>query len=323
MIQERHREEPGGASAPQAEHMPQMTRVDAISRKTLDIPYATESPNQRLDIYLPEAGDGPFPALVYTHGGGFAFGDKRDDHLQPLLRALERGIAVVAVEYRLSGEALFPAAVLDVRQAVRFVKAHAAQYSIDPARLMAIGGSAGGNLAALLGMNVPNGAFPGECAAVCDGVQPDVLAAVDQFGPTDFKAMDAQARANGVSIADHDLPDSPESRYLGIGVAKASAALCAQANPLTDAGERMARLLVQHGTADRLVPYQQSEGFVEGLQRKGLGDRVELTTLAGADHDDARFYTEENQAIVFDFIDRVLRESGCGAMRGEEAERQG
>ena len=164
--------------------------------------------------------------------------NKRDGHLQPLLAALPRGIAVVAVEYRLSGEARFSAAVLDVRQAVRFVKAHAAQYGIDPARLIAIGGSAGGNLAATLGMNVPNGAFPGECAGACGGVQPDVLAAVDQFGPTDFKAMDAQARANGVSIADHDLPESPESRYLGICVAKASAALCAQANPLTYAGAR-------------------------------------------------------------------------------------
>ena len=226
-----------------------------------------------------------------------------------MLAALPRGIAVVAVEYRLSGEALFPAAVLDVRKAVRFVKAHAAQYGIDPERLIAIGGSAGGNLAATLGMNVPNGAFPGECAEDCGGVQPDVLAAVDQFGPTDFKAMDVQARANGVSIADHDLPESPESRYLGISVTKASAALCAQANPLTYAGARMARLLVQHGTADRLVPYQQSVALVEGLKQKGLGDRVTFTTLEGADHDDARFYTAENLEIVFDFIERTVEEA--------------
>ena len=309
MIQEQYGAGRDEAPAARAEHLLQMARIDAISRKTLDIPYAAESPNQRLDIYLPEAGDGPFPALIYTHGGGFAFGDKRDDHLQPMLAALPRGIAVVAVEYRLSGEALFPAAVLDVRKAVRFVKAHAAQYGIDPERLIAIGGSAGGNLAATLGMNVPNGAFPGECAEDCGGVQPDVLAAVDQFGPTDFKTMDVQARANGVSIADHDLPESPESRYLGISVTKASAALCAQANPLTYAGARMARLLVQHGTADRLVPYQQSVALVEGLKQKGLGDRVTFTTLEGADHDDARFYTAENLEIVFDFIERTVEEA--------------
>ena len=282
MVQAEHSHERGDAPAPRTQHQPRMAKIDGISRKALDAAYAQESPNQRLDIFLPEAGDGPFPALIYTHGGGFAFGDKRDDHLEPPLLALGQGIAVVAVEYRLSGEALFPAAVLDVRQAVRFVKARAAEYRIDPARLIAIGGSAGGNLAAMLGMNVPNGAFPGECAASCDGMQPDVLAAVDQFGPTDFKAMDAQARANGVSIEDHDLPDSPESRYLGISVAKASAALCDQANPLTYAGPRMARMLVQHGTADKLVPYQQSAEFVKGLEEKGLGDWVEFTTLAGA-----------------------------------------
>ena len=296
----------GGAPASRTEHLPRMAKIDGISRKELDVAYGQESPNQRMDVFLPEAGDGPFPALIYIHGGGFAFGDKRDDHLEPPLKALQQGIAVAAVEYRLSGEAIFPAAVLDVRQAVRFVKAHAAQYRIDPERLIAIGGSAGGNLAAMLGMNVPNGAFPGECARACDGVQPDVLAAVDQFGPTDFKAMDVQARANGVSIADRDMPDSPESKYLGICVAKASAALCDQANPLTYAGPRMAQLLVQHGTADRLVPYQQSVEFVKGLEKKGLGGRVEFTTLVGADHDDQRFASEENLKTVFDFIRRAI-----------------
>ena len=309
MAQAKHTTEQGAAPAP-ADHRAHMAQVDGIARKALDVAYASASPSQRLDVFLPEEGDGPFPALIYTHGGGFAFGDKRDDHLEPYLRFLAPGMAVVAVEYRLSGEAIFPAAVLDVRQAVRFVKTHAARYRIDPSRLIAIGGSAGGNLAAMLGMNVPNGAFPGESAAACGGVQPDVLAAVDQFGPVDFKAMDAQARAGGVDIADHDLPDSPESRYLGISVAKASAALCDQANPLTWAGPGMGRLLVQHGTADRLVPFQQSEAFVAGLRRKSLGDRVRFTPLEGADHDDPRFASGENLAIVQDFISSVLQEAG-------------
>ncbi|MGN1019747.1 MAG: alpha/beta hydrolase fold domain-containing protein [Aristaeellaceae bacterium] len=300
---------PGRGGAPRAEHQPRMARIEGIARRTLDVPYAHESPSQHLDVYLPGEGDGPFPALIYTHGGGFAFGDKRDHHLEPVLQALSLGIAVVAVEYRLSGEAIFPAAVLDVRQAVRHVRRHAAQYRIDPAHLVAIGGSAGGNLAAMLGMNVPNGAFPGESAGACGEVQPDVLAAVDQFGPMDFKAMDAQARAGGVGIADHDLPDSPESRYLGICVAKAPEALCSQANPLSYAGPRMGRLLVQHGTADRLVPCQQSEEFVRGLKEKGLGDRVTFTPLPGADHDDARFASAENLGVVFGFIRQAIRDA--------------
>lgn len=96
------------------------------------------------------------------HGGGFAFGDKRDDHMNAYLKALGWGWAAVSVEYRLSGEAIFPAAVLDCREAVRFLRKNAARYKLDPDRFAAIGGSAGGNLAAMLGMNIPNGAFHGE-----------------------------------------------------------------------------------------------------------------------------------------------------------------
>lgn len=285
---------------------PPMADISGIARKTLDLPYGSLSENQRLDVYLPEAGEGPFPALIYIHGGGFAMGDKRDGHLTPYLEALGRGIAVVAIEYRLSGEAAFPAAVLDARAAVRHVKAHAARLCLDAQRLIAIGGSAGGNLAAMLGMNIPNGAFPGETAVPQEAPQPFVLAAVDQFGPMDFKTMDAQARENGMGIAEHDLPQSPESKYLGMPVAQAPDALCERANPLSYAGARMAPMLVQHGTADRLVPCAQSEEFVRGLREKGLGDRVFLTLLEGAGHGDRRFGEEENQRVVFGFVQDVL-----------------
>ena len=139
-----------------------MADLSWVKRMALDIPYGSDSPAQRLDLFWPEAGEGPFPTLVYVHGGGFAFGDKRDGNLEGYLKCLRRGWALAAVEYRLSGEALFPAAVLDCRSAVRFLKANAEQYRLDPARFASIGGSAGGNLAAMLGMNVPNGVFPGQ-----------------------------------------------------------------------------------------------------------------------------------------------------------------
>ena len=161
-------------------------------------------------------------------------------------------------------------------------------------------------LAAMLGMNIPNGAFPGETAVPQEAPQPLVLAAVDQFGPMDFKTMDAQARENGMGIAEHDLPQSPESKYLGMPVAQAPDALCERANPLSYAGARMAPMLVQHGTADRLVPCAQSEEFVRGLREKGLGDRVFLTLLEGAGHGDRRFGEEENQRVVFGFVQDVL-----------------
>lgn len=293
--------------APPPGWAPPMADIGWVKRKYLDVPYAKASPNQRLDIYLPEKGQGPFPTLIHVHGGGFAFGDKRDDHMNAYLKALGWGWAAVSVEYRLSGEAIFPAAVLDCREAVRFLRNNAARYKLDPERFAAIGGSAGGNLAAMLGMNLPNGAFPGEDGAEFAG-EPFVKAAVAQFGPMDFRTMDAQARRNGVSLADHDEPFSPESRYLGCPIPDAPEALCAAANPATYAGPAMCPVYVQHGTRDRLVPFEQSLEFVQALRDKGLGERVSFDPIPGADHEDKLFFTDENLDKVRAFLERVMKE---------------
>jgi acetyl esterase/lipase len=296
---------PGQGGPPPAGWKPPMADISWVKRKFLDIPYAGESRAQCFDLYLPETGEGPFPLLIHIHGGGFALGDKRDDHMDAYLTGIRRGFAVASVEYRLSSEATFPAAVLDCRQAIRFIRAHAGEYKVDPARISVIGGSAGGNLAAMMGMNIPNGEFPGEETGRFSET-PFVLAAVDQFGPMDFKRMDEQARENGVSFADHDQPFSPESKYLGITLPLAPQELNDSANPLTYAGKAMCPMLVQHGTADRLVPYQQSVEFVEGLRAKGLGDRVTFVPLEGADHEDKMFTTPENLDIVFRFLTEHL-----------------
>lgn len=295
-------------SAPPPGWAPPMADIGWVKRKYLDVCYGDDSPNQRLDIYLPQRGSGPFPTLIHVHGGGFAFGDKRDDHMNAYLKALSWGWAAVSVEYRLSGEATFPAAVLDCRKAVRFLRINAGKYSLDPERFAAIGGSAGGNLAAMLGMNVPNGCFPGEKAGRDYGAEPYVSAAVSQFGPMNFRTMDAQARKNGLSLADHDEPFSPESRYLGCPVQDAPEGLCASANPATYAGKGMSPIFVQHGTDDKLVPFEQSVEFVDALRDAGLGDRVWFESLNGADHEDKQFFTDENLNRVRDFLERVMKE---------------
>lgn len=286
------------------EWTPPMAEIDWVKRKYLDIPYDTKSPNQCLDLYLPQEGEGPFPVLVHIHGGGFAFGDKRDDHLNAYLKGLNRGLAVASVEYRFSGEAHFPAAVLDCRAAIRFLRAEAAHFSIDPDRIAVIGGSAGGNLAAMLAMNVPNNEFPGE--TVDESVQPFVKVGVDQFGPVRFERMQQQARENGVSRVFPDASAMPESRYLGCSVEEAPAELLCAAYPGTYAGPEMAPLLVQHGTRDHLVPWAQSEEFVADLRVRGLADKVEYLPLEGADHEDKRFFQDENMEQVFGFIQRYL-----------------
>ena len=294
---------PGGP--PPAGWKPPMADISWVKRKLLDIPYGSKSKNQSLDLYLPETGSGPFPLLIHIHGGGFAMGDKRDDHMDAYLTGIRRGYAVASIEYRLSGEAIFPAAVLDCREALRYILAHAVELSVDPDRIATIGGSAGGNLSAMMGMNIPNGAFPGEAWKILDPL-PTVRAAIDQFGPMNFKTMDAQARANGVSFADHDLPTSPESKYLGAAVPQTPDALAAAANPLTYAGENMCPMLVQHGDMDHLVPKEQSLEFVAGLREKGLGCKVQFVLLEGADHEDKKFTAKENMDLVFAFLDKNM-----------------
>lgn len=273
-----------------------------MARTYFDIPYAAGSKAQCLDIYLPDKGEGPFPALVYIHGGGFALGDKRDEHVTPYLKGIEKGMAVVSVEYRLSGEAVFPAAVLDCRAAIRFIKKNAEDYSIDASKIVTIGGSAGGNLAAMLGMNIPNGQFPGESESVPYDEIPVVKCTVDQFGPMNFRTMDKQALENGISKVEHDEPFSPESKYLGCTLADVPDELCAKANPATYINNAMCPILVQHGTMDRLVPYGQSIEFVESIKTKLGEEYVTFLPVEGADHDDEKFFADENMEKVFTFI---------------------
>ncbi|MCD8363793.1 MAG: alpha/beta hydrolase [Lachnospiraceae bacterium] len=280
--------------------------ISWVRRKYLDVPYASQSYAQRLDLYLPEEGDGPFPLVVHLHGGGFGMGDKRDDHMDTYLKGLAHGYAIASVEYRLSGEAIFPAAVLDCREAFRFLRRNAAKYFIDPNRICALGGSAGGNLAAMMGMNIPNGQFPGEEGMTFDG-DCTVQACVDQFGPMDFRPMDDQARANGVSFADHDTPESAESAYMGGALPALSDEWLAKANPATYISNAMAPMLVEHGCMDRLVPFMQSVNFVNEIYQKLGQGRVEFVPLPHADHEDKEYSSEWNLNVLWAWLDKNLK----------------
>lgn len=294
------------AGGPPPDFQVKMADISWVKRKYLDLPYGTDSKAQRLDLYLPENGEGPFPLVVHLHGGGFGMGDKRDDHMDTYLQGLKRGYALASVEYRLSGEAIFPAAVLDCRAAFRWLREHAAEYSLDPERFCALGGSAGGNLAALLGMNIPNGEFPGEEEKQFT-VSCAVQAAVDQFGPIDFRHMDEQARANGVSFADHDRPFSAESSYMGGPLPELSDEWLAKADPTHYISEAMAPMLVEHGCKDKLVPFAQSVNFVNAIYRKLGPGRVEFVPLPEADHEDKEYAAAWNQRVLWGWLDKHLK----------------
>ncbi len=126
-----------------------LSPLPGIKNKFTDVAYANKSETQKLDIYLPNEGNAPFPVIIALHGGGFYEGNKSSEHIASVLPCLNHGYAVVTVNYRLNGEAKFPAAINDAKASIRFIKVNAAEYNLNPNKIALWGTSAGGNLAAL------------------------------------------------------------------------------------------------------------------------------------------------------------------------------
>jgi acetyl esterase/lipase len=296
---------PGQHYALRFEWLP--ARVEHIKRKYLDIPYAPLSSTQKLDVYLPDEGEGPFPVIVSIHGGAFMGGDKSDDQVMPMLEGLKRGYAVVAVNYRLSWEAPFPALVHDVKAAIRWIRTNSMQYHFSKEKIAAWGRSAGGYLSAMLGTTA--GVRLLEDQTLGNPDQPsDVRAAVDWFGPTNFLTMDELLTNGGMppeSGMEHNGTNSPESLLLGAQITKIPD-LVEAANPETYISPAASSFLIQHGTKDATVPVQHSIGFAAKLCQIIGDERVMLDLIKEADHEDPRFETPENVNKVLDFLDRAL-----------------
>jgi acetyl esterase/lipase len=288
----------GGFQIPEAD-------VSHVARKFLDLPYATLSPAQKLDLFLPDQGDGPYPVIVHLHGGAFAIGDKRDIHVLSYLKGLARGYAVASINYRLSGEAVFPAGLQDIKAAIRWLRANAGQHHLDPNRFAACGGSAGGNYSSMVALTDKVAAFDDPRLGNLD-FPCSVQAAVDWFGPTDFLKMDEQLTESGLGPADHSEAHSPESRYLGAWITDIPERV-RLANPMTYIHKDMPPILIQHGRLDHLVPFQQSVLFAEAIRQLVGPDRVEFEILENADHADPLFETDANISRMFTFLDKRLR----------------
>jgi acetyl esterase/lipase len=191
------------------------------------------------DVYLPE-GDGPAPVIIWLHGGGWRFGDRQ---LAPDLTRFfaARGFAMVSIDYRLSGAAIFPAALEDVKAAIRWVRDR-----FDAGRIGLWGSSAGGHLAALAALSE-------------NGV---VQAVVNGYGPVDFLQLEAHRGPQRECSA--DAPDSFESRFMGFPIQSAPERV-REASPLTYVRPSAPPMLILHGAADCVIPVRQSELLYEAL----------------------------------------------------------
>lgn len=240
----------------------------------------------RMDIYKPANATAPTPTLLWIHGGGWQSGSYNSGiraEVQPLL---QRGISVATIGYRLSGDAIFEAQIWDVKGAVRFLRANAQTFGLNPNRMAAWGTSAGGHLTGLLattgGVADAEGTTRGNV-----GVNSRVMAAVDYFGPTDILNMSLDYNPPQPG-GPHDQPQSAESRLIGfddpgqgIGVLRANQTnpaapfpekmrLVTLANPITHIDPADPAIFIGHGTADNTVPIGQSTRFATALNAAGV-----------------------------------------------------
>jgi acetyl esterase/lipase len=233
-----------------------------------------------LDLWLPPESLRPAPAVLFLHGGGWRAGSR---HLAgpafsgaqptPFEQVARAGIAVASADYRLSGEARWPAQLHDVKAAVRWLRARAGDVGIDGERIAAWGESAGGHLAELLGLTADDPALEGDVGV--SGPSSSVSAVVAWYAPSDLSAMAADT---GTDPTD---PDTREARLLGAAPAVVPDA-AAQASPVSHVSPGAPPFLLQHGSADRLVPCVQSERLRSALREAGV--HAELTVYPGADH---------------------------------------
>lgn len=282
--------------------------LNSAYRKYFDLAYGHMSEDQKLDLWLPDVpASGPYPVILFFHGGAFRGGAKREDQAEPVIRALEYGYAVADVDYRKSGEAVFPAMLQDAKAAVRFLRENAKRYDLDPSRFAAWGASCGGWIVSMLGVTAGNSEFNEEVreyAEQSDAVQ----AVVDWCGPCgNFLLMDPDFQQSGLGKLDHTAADSAEGLFMG-GCLTEIPERCRFAAPCTHVHADIPPFLIVHGKLDQVVPVQQSQRFYDQLVRAAGEDRVEYHELDGVYHHGKAWNDDPVIAkITMDFLNRALR----------------
>lgn len=266
-----------------------------------NVAYASNSKDQVCDIYQPD-GVEKAPVIVLVHGGGFMFGDQGMKVILPVIeKALEKGYAVVSVDYRKATEAVFPAALADVKAAVRFVKAHAMDYGFDPEKIVVWGESAGAYLSLMTALTPDVAELNGdvtEYAPIPNGVQ----ALVSFYAPVEFYTLYDEA----------GKPDSAassfESKFLGQDImADKDATYKTYWETYADTIPADLKVWIQAGDADSRVPHTQSVNFADRLKNHISEENIAYSIIPGADHEDDLFYTDENLDAIFAWLDGFMK----------------
>lgn len=259
--------------------------------RSYDVVYTNAAGTElRLDVAQPQARQSPLPAVLVIHGGAWREGGKEENR-KLLADFARRGYVAISPQYRFCPESPFPAQVHDVKAAVRWVRANAASLGVDSDSIGAMGFSAGGQLALMLGLTGPADGFEGKNASSSPGS--GVRAVVSYFAPLDL--ADPALSEFGKSLVANCLIGNDRSR----------AALAKKSSPLTFVGAGDAPVLAFQGTKDPLVPYRQALRLAEALTAAGVPGRVEL--LVGAGHGWQGEEYDRTMKETFEFFDRHLK----------------
>lgn len=261
--------------------------ADGVSAQ-FDIPYATLAGFRplTLDLYTPRPGATPLPMVLYIHDGGWNSGDSKHalafaDLPRALAGLAARGYVVASMNYRLSQEARFPAALQDVKTAIRWLRSHATEFNGDVTRIAVWGASAGGQLAAMAGVTCGVPRFQPEGTTI-ESASDCPEAVIDWFGPTDLATLAAD---NGKPAKDGFTPVTPaseEGAYLGCEPSACAPGVVRLTSPMAFISENTPPFLIQHGGADTVVSPKQAQKLYDALKQKGVP--AQIVIYPGADH---------------------------------------
>ena len=286
--------------------LPGLLDPATIPNRITDIRYGTLE-TQLLDLYYPDAGEGPFPVIFYVHGGGWILGGRRDSSIACILSgALAQGFAVASVEYRLAPGTRFPENLYDVKTAVRWARANAAQYRLDPEHFGMAGDSAGGYFTLMIAATANVPALEGEQYG-WPGVSSAIQAAVDFYGPVDMESDWAEYyAASGVKRLPLKLkgyPSMEEYEFSSVSARHLAPLVC----PHRYVHPEMPPVLLLHGVSDCVVPYQHSELMAQRIRAVCGEDRAKLLLYPERVHSDRDFMDGESARIAAEFCARVFR----------------
>jgi acetyl esterase/lipase len=279
------------SQTPQAALFPQETPTPfgLYGSSLIDQTYCTpEGSPQKMDIYFPASG-GPWPVLVFVHGGSWTRGDK-DEAAEMQKSMNEQGYALVSINYRLYPTVRFPAMIEDVKCAIRYLRANASQYNIDSTRIAVRGDSAGGHLVSLLATSDQTAGWDaGEYSDQSSRIQAAIVLAPATDFSQEFSNDDIQMLV-----------------YVAFGTKNIPAA-----SPITHITSDDPPFLLIHGNRDPVMPFEQSQSMYDALQKAGVPSQ--LVVVENADHSltapdgSAKPTLAEIDQFILDFLAKYLK----------------